>query len=82
MINEKYLELIQAEVDGELPEQDRAELSRFMLANPDAHAVRDELKRLCSTLDQVRPAEPPPELLASVLAAVRLPAPVVSSRSQ
>lgn len=82
MINEKYLELIQAEVDGELPEQDRAELSRFMLANPDAHVVRDELKRLCSTLDQVRPAEPPPELLASVLAAVRLPAPAVSSRSQ
>jgi hypothetical protein len=82
MINEKYLELIQADVDGELPERGRAELSRFMLANPDAHAVRDELKRLCSTLDQVRPAEPPPELLASVLAAVRLPAPAVSSRSQ
>jgi hypothetical protein len=82
MINEKYLELIQAEVDGELPDQDRAELSRFMLANPDAHAVRDELKRLCRTLDQVRPAEPPPELLASILAAVRMPAPAVGSRSQ
>jgi hypothetical protein len=82
MINEQYLELIQAEVDGELPDQDRAELSRFMLANPDAHAVRDELKRLCSTLDQVRPAEPPAELRASILAAVRLPAPAVGSRRQ
>ena len=81
MINEKYLELIQAEVDGELPDQDRAELSRFMLANPDAHAVRDELKCLCSTLEQVRPAEPPPELRASILAAVRVPAPAVGSRS-
>ena len=28
MINEKYLELIQAEVDRELPEQDRAELAK------------------------------------------------------
>ena len=81
MINEKYLELIQAEVDGELPDQDRAELSRFMLANPDAHAVRDELRRLCSTLDQVRPAEPPPELRASILAEVRLPVSAVGSRS-
>jgi hypothetical protein len=53
-----------------------------MLANPDAHAVRDELKRLCSTLDQVRPAEPPAELRASILAAVRLPAPAVASRNQ
>ena len=81
MIDEKYLELIQAEVDGELLDQDRAELSRFMLANPDAHAVRDELKRLCSTLEQVRPAEPPAELRASILAAVRLPAPAVGKRS-
>jgi hypothetical protein len=81
MIDEKYLELIQADVDGELPDRDRAELSRFMLANPDAHAVRDELKRLCSTLDQVRQVEPPPELRGSILAAVRLPPPAAGSRS-
>jgi hypothetical protein len=81
MIDEKYLELIQAEVDGELPDQDRAELSRFMLANPDAHAVRDELKRLCSALDQVRPAEPPSGLRASILAAVPQPVPAVGLRS-
>jgi hypothetical protein len=80
MINEKYLELIQAEVDGELSAPDRAELSRFMLANPDAHAVRDELKRLCNRLGEVSPAEPPPELRESILAAVRLPAPAVKSR--
>jgi hypothetical protein len=82
MIDEKYLELIQADVDGELPDQDRAELSRFMLANPDAHAVRDELRRLCSTLDRVRQVEPPPELRASILAAVPLPDPAAGARSQ
>jgi hypothetical protein len=81
MIDEKYLELIQADVDGELPDRDRAELSRFMLANPDAHAVRDELKRLCSALGKVRRAEPPPELRASILAAVPLQAPAAGSRS-
>jgi anti-sigma factor RsiW len=82
MIDEKYLELIQADVDGELPDRDRAELSRFMLANPDAHAVRDELKRLCSTLDKVRQVEPPPELRTSILAAVPLQAAAAGARSQ
>jgi hypothetical protein len=58
MIDQKYLELIQAEIDGELAEHDRAELARFLLANPGARAVRDDLKRLCATLDRVEPVEP------------------------
>ena len=75
MIDEKYLELIQADVDGELPEQHRAELSRHLLANPEARAAREELKRLCGLLDSVPKVEPPSDLKASILGAVRLPAP-------
>ena len=75
MIEEKFLELIQADVDGELPEQHRAELSRFLLAHPEARVVRDDLKRLCGVLDRVPAVEPPPGLKASILGAVRLPAP-------
>lgn len=72
MIDQKHLELIQADIDGELAEHDRAELARFLLANPGARAVRDDLKRLCETLDRVEPVEPPPGLRASILEAVRL----------
>lgn len=74
MIDEKYLELIQADVDGELPEQRRAELSQYLLAHPDARAVRDELKRVCDLLDSVPAVEPPPDLAASILGSLPLPA--------
>jgi anti-sigma factor RsiW len=74
MIEEKYIELIQADVDGELPEQHRADLSRYLLANPEARALGDELRQLCRVLGQVPAAEPPPGIRDSILAAVRLPA--------
>jgi hypothetical protein len=73
MIEQKYLELIQADVDGELQEQHRAELSRFLLANPEARALREELRRICTALDQVPMAEPPAALKESILASVHLP---------
>jgi hypothetical protein len=74
MIEEKYIELIQADVDGELPEQHRAELSRYLLASPEARALRDELRQVCGALDQLPAAEPPPGLKGAILAAVPLPA--------
>lgn len=70
MIDEKYIELIQAEVDGELPDTRRAELAAFLLANPEARALRDELKSLCGVLGQVPREEPPPGLRDGILAAV------------
>jgi hypothetical protein len=82
MIDEKYIELIQADVDGELPEQHRAELSRYLLANPEARIVRDELRQLSEALDRLPAIEPPPELKGSILAAVRVPtAAAVRTRS-
>lgn len=79
MIEQKYTELIQADVDGELPEQNRAELSRYLLANPEALALRDELRRLCSALDRLPAADPPQGLKGAILAAVPLPAPGTAS---
>jgi hypothetical protein len=70
VIDEKYIELIQADVDGELPEQQRPELSRLLLANPEARALRDDLKSLCGVLDQMPREEPPPGLRDGILAAV------------
>jgi len=79
MIEEKYIEFIHADVDGELPDHDRAELSRYLLANPEARTLRDELRQVCTVLDGVPSAEPPPGLRASILEAVHLPAARVGS---
>jgi hypothetical protein len=74
MIEEKYIEFIHADLDGELPERHRAEMSRYLLANPEARALRDDLRQVCAVLDGVPEAEPPPGLKASILAAAPLPA--------
>jgi anti-sigma factor RsiW len=75
MIEEKYLELIQADVDRELPERQRAELSQYLLANPEARALRDELRQVCGALDQLAAAEPPSGLRDSILSQTRRPVP-------
>lgn len=75
MIEDKYVELIHADVDGELPERHRAELGRYLLANPEAHALRDEIRRVRDALSQVPMAEPPQGLRDSILASVPLMAP-------
>ena len=73
MIDERHIELIQADLDGELSPEQRAELARVLLANPDARALRDELSRLFGTLSKLEDAAPPPGLASSVLSAIRWP---------
>jgi hypothetical protein len=71
MIDARRLELLHAEIDGELDPHERAELARALLADPATRAARQELQRLCARLDGIGQAEPPAELVDSVLS--RLP---------
>lgn len=59
MVEPRQLALIHAEIDGELNAEQRAELARCVLADPHVRAVRDDLRRLCTTLDGLVPVEPP-----------------------
>jgi anti-sigma factor RsiW len=70
MIEDRHIELIHAELDGELTSEQRAELSRVLLANPEARSLRDELNRLFGALAQLEDAAPPRELHSSVLNAI------------
>ena len=70
MADTGYLPLIHAEIDGELDASQRAELARRLLADPEARALREDLRRLCGALDAMQQIEPPPELCASILAAL------------
>jgi hypothetical protein len=75
MANPGQLALIHAEIDGELDAAQRAELARTLLADPKARELRNDLRRLCQTLDAVPPVDPPPGLEASILAAMPQMAP-------
>jgi anti-sigma factor RsiW len=59
--------LLHGELDDELSSEQRAELSRLLLADPQLRALRDELQSVCGRLDTVGRVEPPPELKDSIL---------------
>jgi hypothetical protein len=64
------LELIHAEIDGELDSRQRSELARRLLAEPEVRAVRDQLHRLCGRLETLEQVEPPAELQTRILTAL------------
>jgi hypothetical protein len=70
MVEPRQLALIHAEIDSELDAEQRAELARCVLADPEVRAVREDLRRLCTALDGLVPVEPPAQLRESVLAAL------------
>jgi hypothetical protein len=65
--DDERMALIHAELDGDLSSQQRADLARLLLADPQLRALRDELRRLSSRLDAIGQVEPPPQLKDSIL---------------
>lgn len=60
--------LIQAQLDGELPAGERAELARLLLQDADARRLHDAFARTDRLLRDVPAAEPPPGLREAILA--------------
>lgn len=70
MADSAQLALVHAEIDGELDDRQRAQLARYLLADPGFRAMRDELRRLCGRLDATAQVDPPAELLDGILASL------------
>jgi hypothetical protein len=70
MTDREYLELVHAEIDGELDGGQRSELARRVLADPAVRAVREDLRRLCAKLDAIEDVEAPPQLRTNILQAL------------
>jgi len=66
----EHLDLIQADLDGELDGPARAELARYLLAHPEARAEREALARVCTALDAIPAEDPPPDLQSRIMAAL------------
>jgi hypothetical protein len=67
MTDDPRLPLLHAEIDGELDEGQRAELARWLLADPVARSLREELRRVCARLDGLEAVDPPHDLMPAVL---------------
>ena len=61
-IDQKHLDLINADIDGEIGDSARAELQAFLAESAEGRALHEELASLCSTLDAVDSIDPPPHL--------------------
>jgi anti-sigma factor RsiW len=70
MTDPRDVELINAEIDGELDEHQRAELARHLLADPTLRSLRDSLRRICVAMDGVAAVDPPERLRSDILQAL------------
>lgn len=70
MVDESTIELIHADVDGRLSATQRAELSRRLLADQDAHTLQRQMNALRDLLAALPPAEVPGDVTPTILAAL------------
>jgi anti-sigma factor RsiW len=63
----RALELIHAEIDGEITGPQKAELGRLLLADPALRELRAGLRRTCDALDALPIETPPADLRASIM---------------
>ena len=78
-IDQKYIDLINADIDGVLDDGDRAELDAFLAENAEGQALRDELASVCGALDAVEEETPPPHLKHVIMNSIKSPTPEESS---
>jgi hypothetical protein len=70
MTDSGYVALVHREIDGELDAGQRAELARWLLADTEARALREDLLQLRKMFDAIGEVEPPGRLRANILQAL------------
>ena len=78
-IDQKYTDLINADIDGEIGSSEKAELEAYLAESAEGRALHQELSSLCSRLDALEAVEPPPHL-RHVIMNTFTPAPVAAKR--
>jgi hypothetical protein len=70
MKDDRYIELINKEISGDITPREMAELSRYLSDYPDARKMRRELHRASELLSEVGDVEPPPHLKHHIMNSV------------
>ena len=73
-IDPRTTELVNADIDGELSADERAELDELLADDREARHFRDELGAVCDALDAVPDEEPPPHLKHVIMNSIKSPA--------
>jgi hypothetical protein len=70
MEHDRYIELVNKEISGDITREEKADLERYLAENPDARRVRDELHRTSDLLGEVGDIEPPAHLKRHIMNSV------------
>lgn len=71
MIDKKYIELINKEIDGLNSQKDSAKLKEYLAKNSEAQNLYDDLVKLSHTLRRVNDFDPPPNLKKHILNSIK-----------
>lgn len=82
MIEQRILELIHADLDGELDAAARSELQQALHADPEAQALHAQLAKMAGALGRMPPVAPPAGLQQQILQATRPSAKVLPFRER
>ena len=74
MLDTRSLELINAEIDGELTPDERTELEALLASSAEARAMKAELLKLSNVIESVPEREPPADLTDRILGQLKQPA--------
>lgn len=70
-IEQKYIDLINADIDGEIDHADKDELDAFLLESDEARALQVELASLCGSIESLEPESPPPHIRHVIMNSVK-----------
>ena len=70
-IDQKYTDLINADIDGEISDAEKATLSAFLAQSEEGRSVHSELTAFFGSLDTVDPELPPPHLRHVIMSSIR-----------
>ncbi len=73
-IEQKYIDLIGADIDGEISDSEKAELAAFLADSAEGRSLHEELTALCARLDQLEPEDPPRHLRHVIMSNLSEPA--------
>jgi anti-sigma factor RsiW len=70
-IEPEHIDMINADIDGEIASDDRTKLDALLADNDDARSMHTELSALCSTIDSTDAEAPPPHLRHVIMNSVK-----------
>jgi hypothetical protein len=72
-IEQKYQDLINADIDGEISTEEKAELQAFLRDSAEGRALHDELSSLCHALDTTAEEAPPVHMRQVIMNSIPKP---------